>query len=87
MLRTPVGVAPVTLPLPGVYNVYNALGAATLCLALGASLDQIAAGLTAVSAAFGRAERVTIAGHELLSILLIKNPPAPTSPSLLASTT
>ncbi len=73
LLRTPVGVAPVTLPLPGVYNVYNALGAATLCLALGASLDQIAAGLTAVSAAFGRAERVTIAGREL-SILLIKNP-------------
>jgi UDP-N-acetylmuramyl tripeptide synthase len=72
-LRTPAGVAPVTLPLPGVYNVYNALGAATLCLALGASLDQITSGLAAVSAAFGRAERVAVAGREL-SILLIKNP-------------
>ena len=72
-LRTPAGTAAVTLPLPGLYNVYNALGAATLCLALGASLQQIVAGLAAVSAAFGRAERVAIEGREL-SILLIKNP-------------
>jgi UDP-N-acetylmuramyl tripeptide synthase len=72
-LRTPAGTAAVTLPLPGLYNVYNALGAATLCLALGASLEQIVAGLAAVSAAFGRSERVAIGGREL-SILLIKNP-------------
>ncbi len=63
----------VELPLPGLYNVYNALGAATLCLGLGVSLDTIAAGLAEVSPAFGRAERVTIGTHEL-SILLIKNP-------------
>ncbi len=72
-LHTPAGVVAVDLPLPGLYNVYNALGAATLCLALGASLDMIAAGLGAVSAAFGRAERVMI-GERELSILLIKNP-------------
>ncbi len=41
--------------------------------ALGASLDQIAAGLEAVSAAFGRAERIAIGDREL-AILLIKNP-------------
>jgi UDP-N-acetylmuramyl tripeptide synthase len=61
------------LPLPGLYNVYNALGAATLCLGLGVSLHDIAAGLAEVSPAFGRAERVVIGAHEL-SILLIKNP-------------
>ena len=72
-LDTPVGSATVSLPLPGLYNVYNALGAATLCLAVGASLDQVVAGLGSVSPAFGRAERVTIADREL-SILLIKNP-------------
>jgi lipid II isoglutaminyl synthase (glutamine-hydrolysing) len=72
-LHTPAGVAHVELPLPGLYNVYNALGAATQCLGLGVSLDVIAAGLAAVSPAFGRAERVTIGAHEL-SILLIKNP-------------
>ena len=54
------GAVDVELPLPGLYNVYNALGAATLCLALGVSLETIAAGLAAVSPAFGRAERVAI---------------------------
>ncbi|MEA2212327.1 MAG: hypothetical protein QOF83_2275 [Solirubrobacteraceae bacterium] len=72
-LHTPNGDAHVDLPLPGLYNVYNALGAATLCLKLGASFEQVVAGLGAVSAAFGRAERIDVDGHEL-SILLIKNP-------------
>ena len=72
-LHAPTGVLQVTLPLPGLYNVYNALGAATLCLGLGVSLEQVAAGLGAVSAAFGRAERIALGDHEL-SILLIKNP-------------
>jgi UDP-N-acetylmuramyl tripeptide synthase len=72
-LRTPEGRAAVSLPLPGLYNVYNALGAATLCLSLGATLQQIAAGLSSVSPAFGRAERITIGDREL-SMLLMKNP-------------
>jgi UDP-N-acetylmuramyl tripeptide synthase len=72
-LRTPAGDAPVSLPLPGLYNVYNALGAAALVLRLGVSLQQIADGLGVVSPAFGRAERISVDGHEL-SILLIKNP-------------
>jgi lipid II isoglutaminyl synthase (glutamine-hydrolysing) len=72
-LRTPAGVAPVSLPLPGLYNVYNALGAAALCLELGASLAEVTAGLESVSAAFGRGERVAVGDVEL-SILLIKNP-------------
>jgi lipid II isoglutaminyl synthase (glutamine-hydrolysing) len=72
-LRTPQGDRAIALPLPGLYNVYNALGAAALALALGATLDQVAAGLHAVSPAFGRAETLRIAGREL-SILLVKNP-------------
>ena len=72
-LRTPAGSAEVTLPLPGLYNVYNALGAAALCLELGVELDTIAAGLGSVAAAFGRAETITVDGREV-SILLIKNP-------------
>ncbi|MGI9185835.1 MAG: MurT ligase domain-containing protein [Solirubrobacteraceae bacterium] len=72
-LRTPAGAASVSLPLPGLYNVYNALGAATLCLELGASLAEITAGLQDVSAAFGRGERVAVGDVEL-SILLVKNP-------------
>ena len=72
-LRAPGGSADIELPLPGLYNVYNALGAAALCLGLGISLDTVAAGLRHVTAAFGRAETVTIGGIEL-SILLVKNP-------------
>jgi UDP-N-acetylmuramyl tripeptide synthase len=72
-LHTPRGSAAVELPLPGLYNVYNALGAAALCLALGVSLGDVAGGLKAVTAAFGRAETVAVDGVEL-SILLVKNP-------------
>jgi UDP-N-acetylmuramyl tripeptide synthase len=72
-LSTPDGDRAIALPLPGLYNVYNALGAAALSMQLGATLDQVAAGLAAVSPAFGRAETLRVAGREL-SILLIKNP-------------
>ncbi len=72
-LHTPAGTTSVELPLPGLYNVYNALAAASLCLALDVPVAQIADGLASVSAAFGRAERVQIGACEL-SILLIKNP-------------
>jgi UDP-N-acetylmuramyl tripeptide synthase len=72
-LHTGAGDARVNLPLPGLYNVYNALGAAALCLSLGMSVQAIAAGLGAVSPAFGRAERIAIGAAEL-SVLLIKNP-------------
>jgi UDP-N-acetylmuramyl tripeptide synthase len=65
--------AVVALPLPGLYNVYNALGAAALASALGARFDEIVAGLEATQAAFGRAETVRVGGREL-AILLVKNP-------------
>ena len=72
-LRTPEGSIPVELPLPGLYNVYNALAAAALCRSIDVPLDRIAGGLRAVTAAFGRAESVAIGDVEL-SILLVKNP-------------
>ena len=73
-LRTPAGERPIALPLPGLYNVYNALAAAALALALGAPLDDVAAGLQAVSPAVRpRRDRAPRAGRDL-SILLVKNP-------------
>ena len=72
-LATPAGEREVALPLPGLYNVYNALGAAALCLSLGVSLDDVVAGLQAVEPAFGRAETVALGGRPV-SILLVKNP-------------
>jgi UDP-N-acetylmuramyl tripeptide synthase len=72
-LHTPVGVARVQLPLPGLYNVYNALAAAALAFTLEIPLAAVVAGLAAVAPAFGRAETVELAGRELC-ILLVKNP-------------
>jgi UDP-N-acetylmuramyl tripeptide synthase len=72
-LRAPQGERRIELPLPGLYNVYNALGAAALCLALGAPLDDVAAGLRAVTPAFGRAETLDLGGRPT-SLLLVKNP-------------
>jgi lipid II isoglutaminyl synthase (glutamine-hydrolysing) len=72
-LRTPAGERRIDLPLPGLYNVYNALGAAALCLALGVELEDVADGLAAVEPAFGRAEKLDLGGREA-SILLVKNP-------------
>ncbi len=72
-LVTPGGRASVELPLPGLYNVYNALGAAALCLSLDVGLDVVVAGLRSVRAAFGRAERIAVGDVEI-QVLLIKNP-------------
>jgi UDP-N-acetylmuramyl tripeptide synthase len=65
--------AEVALPLPGLYNVYNALAASALCLELGVPAETIVNGFQTVTAAFGRAETLRIGATEV-SILLIKNP-------------
>jgi UDP-N-acetylmuramoyl-L-alanyl-D-glutamate--2,6-diaminopimelate ligase len=44
-LRTPAGARPVTLPLPGRFNVANALGALAAVHALGGDLDTLVAAL------------------------------------------
>ena len=72
-LDTPQGSTAVELSLPGLYNVYNAVAAASLALALEISPTAIASGLSHFSAAFGRFERIP-AGAKTIVILLIKNP-------------
>jgi UDP-N-acetylmuramyl tripeptide synthase len=72
-LSTPDGGRIVSLRVPGLYNVYNALAAASLARQLGASLDEIVAGLGRFGAAFGRFERIAV-GDKRLLVLLIKNP-------------
>jgi UDP-N-acetylmuramyl tripeptide synthase len=72
-LVTPAGSRRIVLRVPGLYNVYNALAATALALALDASLDEIAAGLSSFSAAFGRFERIAVGDRRVL-MLLIKNP-------------
>ncbi len=72
-LDTPVGVVRLTLPLPGLYNVYNALAAATGALALDLSADVVGRGLARAATVFGRLERVEV-GDRAVSLALIKNP-------------
>jgi UDP-N-acetylmuramyl tripeptide synthase len=61
------------LPLPGLYNVYNALAAVTAGLRSGIALERIRDGLESMRAVFGRVETIDVAGKPV-SILLIKNP-------------
>jgi UDP-N-acetylmuramyl tripeptide synthase len=72
-IRTPEGETGLELPLPGLYNVYNALAALAAALRLGVGLDRALAGLAAVEAAFGRVETIDVSGVAV-SILLVKNP-------------
>ena len=72
-LETPAGSARVRLQVPGLYNVYNALAAASVALALDLELDEVVAGLERFRAAFGRFERFAVGDRSVL-LLLIKNP-------------
>ena len=72
-VETPEGKLELTLPLPGLYNVYNALAAVTAGLRSGVPLDAVHAGLESMTAVFGRVETIDVAGKPV-SILLIKNP-------------
>ncbi len=72
-LRTPQGELRLELPVPGLYNVYNALAAVAAGLELGIAPERIASALADMRAAFGRVETIDVGGTAL-SILLIKNP-------------
>ncbi|HET6571795.1 MAG TPA: MurT ligase domain-containing protein [Solirubrobacterales bacterium] len=72
-LRTPAGELRVELPLPGLYNAYNALAAVAAALQLGVAAERIAPALAAMKGAFGRVETIAIASKRL-SVLLVKNP-------------
>jgi UDP-N-acetylmuramyl tripeptide synthase len=72
-VRLPDGEVGLSLPLPGLYNVYNALAALGAGLELGIAPETAAAALGDVRAAFGRVETIDV-GRTPVSILLIKNP-------------
>jgi UDP-N-acetylmuramyl tripeptide synthase len=72
-VRAPEGEVELRLPLPGVYNVYNALAALTAALRMGVPLDRAAGALAGMEAVFGRVETIDVQGKQV-SILLIKNP-------------
>ncbi len=55
-LVTPDGTIPATIPLAGLHNLRNALGAAAAACAAGTEIEQIAAGLGAMKTVAGRLE-------------------------------
>jgi lipid II isoglutaminyl synthase (glutamine-hydrolysing) len=73
LVRTPECEIELNLPLPGLYNVYNALAAVAAGLRLGVAPERIATALGEMRAAFGRVETIEVGGTPV-SILLIKNP-------------
>ncbi len=73
VITTPEGELELELPLPGLYNVYNALAAIAAALRLGVPLEDAVRALRSVEAAFGRVETIPVADRPV-SILLIKNP-------------
>jgi UDP-N-acetylmuramyl tripeptide synthase len=72
-VRTPAGEVRLRLPVPGLYNVYNALAALAAAVELGVPVERAATALAGMRAAFGRVETIEVSGTAL-SILLIKNP-------------
>ena len=72
-ITTPEGELELDLPLPGLYNVYNALAAVAAGLRSGVPLDRVREGLESMRAVFGRVETIEVSGKPV-SILLIKNP-------------
>jgi lipid II isoglutaminyl synthase (glutamine-hydrolysing) len=72
-VRTPEGPIELDLPLPGLYNAYNALAAIATGLRSEVPAEKIRTGLESMRAVFGRVETIEVSGKPV-SILLIKNP-------------
>lgn len=72
---TPVGPLDVSLNLPGVHNVYNAVAAAAAAVSLGINAAMIRSGLEQAVAEYGRSEPVSI-NNRLARLMLINNPTA-----------
>ncbi|HEV2580255.1 MAG TPA: MurT ligase domain-containing protein, partial [Ktedonobacteraceae bacterium] len=70
---TPTHSGEIVIPLPGFYNVYNALAAIATTQALQIDWTPVVTGIQQFKPAFGRGERVQVAGRTL-RILLAKNP-------------
>jgi len=68
MAHTPDGTEKISLPMPGLFNVDNALAAIAMARELGISREQIAEGLARCQAP-GRMEMVTAEGGRLVGIM------------------
>jgi len=72
-MQSPFGSLELEVKVPGLYNVHNALAAASGALLLGIEAETIRTGLAGYTTAFGRAERIRAEGREIF-LVLSKNP-------------
>jgi len=72
-LWLPEGRVQARLPLSGLYNAYNALAATAAAAAVGIDGASVESGLESFTAAFGRQERLRVAGRDV-QVILAKNP-------------
>lgn len=63
----------IDMPIPGLYNIYNALAAASVATALAVGVPAISHSLRHCEAAFGRMELIEVDGKKIM-MLLVKNP-------------
>ncbi len=63
----------IVVPLPGLYNIYNALAAIAVAQALQISWEPVKSGIEQFKPVFGRGERVQVGGRTV-RLLLAKNP-------------
>ncbi|GER89426.1 hypothetical protein KDW_35880 [Dictyobacter vulcani] len=63
----------IVVPLPGLYNIYNALAATSVSRALGIGWEPIISGIEQSKPVFGRGERIQADG-KTMRLLLAKNP-------------
>lgn len=68
-MTTPIGSAHVSVPIPGLFNVFNAMLAAGICIRLGFPIEKIAEGLADVSGVTGRMESLPTEGFPFSVIL------------------
>jgi UDP-N-acetylmuramyl tripeptide synthase len=73
ILSTPVGELDLTIPLPGVHNVYNAAAAVGAALAAGFPQEKLPVALARLQPAFGRLEEIK-AGDQTIYLAFVKNP-------------
>ncbi len=73
LVATPDHQEEVIIPLPGLYNVYNALAAITAAQALEVGWDAVLSGIGQAKPVFGRGEQVQAEGRTI-RLLLAKNP-------------
>ncbi len=68
-IATPIGYAHIAVPIPGLFNVFNAMLATGICIQLGIPLCAISEGLAAVAGVSGRMEALDTTGFPFSVIL------------------